>query len=66
MKEVTKYVCERCGEMFDSEDDCKKHEDRHSPVDCIAEAYYDYSDSYPHAIKVRLKSGVEIVYRSVG
>lgn len=32
MKKVIKYKCDHCGELFDSEDRCLQHEDRHEKI----------------------------------
>ena len=33
MKEVTKYKCDYCGDLFDSETECIQHEKRHKMID---------------------------------
>lgn len=32
MKQVIKYKCDLCGELFDFENDCRAHEDRHERI----------------------------------
>lgn len=32
MKQVTKYQCEYCGELFNTEDNCLEHEDKHNRI----------------------------------
>ena len=32
MKQVIKYRCDHCGDLFDSEEMCLKHEDRHERI----------------------------------
>lgn len=32
MKQVIKYKCDHCGDLFDSEKECLEHEDRHERI----------------------------------
>lgn len=33
MQKVVRYQCEACGELFNTEEECAKHEERHKRVE---------------------------------
>lgn len=62
MKEIKQFQCEKCGMVYETEEECHKCESVHIAVDSIvSQDYYDTTvpnyAKYPYAIKVRMADG---------
>ena len=52
MERIVKYKCSICGRTFDSDRDCKCHEENHLRPEDIK--YYCDDSGYPYAMEVTL------------
>lgn len=67
MKTETKYICEKCGWKYNTEEECQKCEDSHNSAKTLVAQKFDHkfgeSAKYPGAIIVQMANGHKIEYR---
>ena len=64
MKEITKYVCEKCGTTYNTADDCLTCESTHLAPGEIIDVRYSRDNDYPIAICVQF--GANSFWYSLG
>ena len=67
MKTETKYICEKCGWKWNTEEECAKCEASHNDASTIVQQKYDHkygeSAKYPSSIVLEMANGHKIEYR---
>ena len=67
MKTETRYICEKCGWRYNTEEECVKCEASHNEAQTIEKQYFDHkygeSAKYPGTIVIDMSNGHKIEYR---
>ena len=66
MKVVKRYVCEICGETYETEEDALECEKHHDNCGIIVRMIFDHQHSFPYEIGVRYRSGDIVTYCYAG
>lgn len=67
MKTETKYICEKCGYKWNTEEECAKCEASHNDAASIVSQKYNHqygeSAKYPGSVTLQMANGHKIEYR---
>lgn len=63
MKTETKYVCDYCGEKYNTETECQKCEQSHGTPESILESRFTKGFKYPDTISVHMANGHDVIYK---
>lgn len=67
MRTETKYICEKCGWKFNTEEECAKCEASHNEAGTILKQSFDHkygeSAKYPGTVVLEMANGHKIEYR---
>ena len=63
MKTETKYICEYCGNKYETEDECKTCEQGHAMPTTISEKRYSNGFRYPDTLCVSFDNDRQVIYK---